>query len=75
MPRTLLQNLVDAGMVDESDVFGGAWDDNDDLLRALINANLPGGDLDLGMWKLLAVATLSFASVSTLLEYLVQAAR
>jgi hypothetical protein len=41
----------------------------------LINADLPSGDLDVGMWKLLAVAALSFAGVSTLLGYLVQAAR
>jgi hypothetical protein len=50
-------------------------DDNDDLLRTLINADLLGGDLDLGVWKLLAVATLSFTGVPTLLGYLVQAAR
>jgi len=60
-PRPLLlQNVVNAGVVDESDVFGGAGDDNDDFLRSLINADLPGGNLDLGVWKLLAIATLSF---------------
>jgi hypothetical protein len=53
-------------MVDESDVFSGARDDNDDLPRALINA-----DLDLGMWNLLVVTALSFASVPALLRYLV----
>jgi hypothetical protein len=48
MPRPLLlRNLIDAGMVNESDVFGGVGDDNDDFLRALINADLPGRDLDL----------------------------
>jgi hypothetical protein len=61
-------------MVDESDVFGGTRDDNDDLLRALINADLPSWDLDLGVWNLLAVMALSFASVPTLLRYPVQAA-
>ena len=50
-------------MVDESDIFGGAGDDNDDLLRALINADLPSRDLDLGVWKLLAIVALSFAGV------------
>lgn len=75
--RTFLQNLVDAGVVDESDVFGGAGDDDDDddLLRALIDADLPGGDADLGMlWKLPAVAALSFAGVPALLGYLGDAA-
>jgi hypothetical protein len=62
-------------VVDQSDVFGGAGDDNDDLLWALINADLPDEDLDLGMWKLMAVAALSLAGVPMLLEYLVQAAR
>ena len=71
----LLQNLVDAGIVDESNVFGGAGGDNDDLLRALINADLPRGDLDLGVWKLLAVVAPSFAGLPALLGYLVQAAR
>ncbi|XP_066382128.1 uncharacterized protein [Miscanthus floridulus] len=72
--RTFLQNLVDAGVVDESDVFGGAGDD-DDLLRALIDADLPGGDPDLGvLWKLPAVAALSFAGVPALLGYLGDAA-
>jgi hypothetical protein len=37
--------------------------------------DLPGRDLDLGVWKLLTVATLSFTGVPTLLGYLVQAAR
>jgi hypothetical protein len=41
----LLQNLVDAGVVDESDVFGDAVDDNDDFLRALIKADLLVGTL------------------------------
>ena len=62
-------------MVNESDVFGGAGDDNGNLLWALINTDLPGGDLDLDVWKLLAIVALSFAGVPTLLEYLVQAAR
>jgi hypothetical protein len=62
-------------VVDESNIFGGAGYDNDDFLRALINMDLPNGDLDLGMWKLLVVATLSFTDVPTLLGYLVQAAR
>jgi hypothetical protein len=52
---------------DELDVFGGAGEDNYDLLRALINADLLGGDLDLGVWKLLVVATLSFTGVLVLL--------
>lgn len=73
--RTFLQNLVDAGVVDESDVFGGAEDDDDDLLRALIDADLPGGDPDLSvLWKLPAVAALSFAGVPALLGYLGDAA-
>jgi hypothetical protein len=54
-------------MVDVSDVFGSAGDDNDDLLRALINADLPGGDVDVGVWNLLVVAVLAFARVSALL--------
>jgi hypothetical protein len=62
-------------MVDESDVFGGTGDNNGDLLWALINADVPSGDLDLGVWKLLAVVALSFAGVPTLLGYLVQAAK
>jgi hypothetical protein len=62
-------------VVDESDVFGVAGDDNDDLLRTLINVDLPSRDLNLGMWKLLAVAALSFAGVPVLLGYLIQAAR
>ena len=75
-PRPLLlQNVVNAGVVDESDVFGGAGDDNDDFLRSLINADLPGGNLDLGVWKLLAIAALSFVGVPALLGYLVQASR
>jgi hypothetical protein len=53
-PGPLLQNLVDAGVVDESNVFGGTRDDNDDFLLSLINADLPSEDLDLGVWKLLA---------------------
>ncbi|RLN08196.1 hypothetical protein C2845_PM11G24280 [Panicum miliaceum] len=71
--RTFLQNLVDAGVVDESEVFGGA--DDDDLLRALIDADLPGGDPDLSvLWKLPVVAALSFAGVPALLGYLGDAA-
>ncbi|CAN6253105.1 unnamed protein product [Urochloa humidicola] len=71
--RTFLQNLVDAGVVDESDVFGGAEDDG--LLRALLDADLPGGDPDLGvLWKLPAVAAFSFAGVPALLGYLGNAA-
>ena len=62
-------------MVNESDVFGGVGDDSDDFLWALNNADLPGRDLDLGMWKLLAITSLSFAGVPALLGYLVQAAR
>jgi hypothetical protein len=62
-------------MVDESDVFSGAGDDNDNFLWALIYMDLPGGGLDLGVRKLLAVAVLSFIDVPTLLVYLVQAAR
>lgn len=73
--RTFLQNLVDAGVVDESDVFGSAEEEEDDLLRALIDADLPGGDPDLGvLWKLPAVAALSFAGVPALLGYLGDAA-
>jgi hypothetical protein len=34
---------------DELDVFGGAGDDNNDLLQALINVDLPSRDLDLGV--------------------------
>jgi hypothetical protein len=37
--------------------------------------DLPGGDLDLGVWKLLTVMALSFTGVPTLLGYLVQAVR
>ena len=62
-------------MVDKSDIFGGAGDDNDDLFRARINADLPCEDLDLGVWKLLVVMALSFVGVPTLVGYLVQAAR
>ena len=62
-------------MVDESDIFGSAGDNNDNLLRALINADLPSRDLDLGVWKLLAVVAPSFAGLPALLGYLVQAAR
>jgi hypothetical protein len=61
-------------VVDESDVFGGARDDNDDFLQVLINVDLPGRDLQLSVWKLLAIAALSFTGVPTLLEYIVQAA-
>ena len=43
MPHPLLQNLVNTGVVDESNVFSGAGDDNNDLLQALINVDLPGG--------------------------------
>jgi hypothetical protein len=74
-PRPLLQNLVDADVVDESNVFGGTGDDNDDFLLSLINTDLPSEDLDLGVWKLLAVTALSFANVAVLLGYLIQAAR
>jgi hypothetical protein len=49
MLRPLLQNLIDAGVVNELNVFYGAGDDNDDFLRALINTDLPSGDLDLGV--------------------------
>jgi hypothetical protein len=56
-------------------VFGGVRDDNDDLLRTLINVDLPGGDLNLSVWKLLAISSLSFTGVPTLLGYLVQTAR
>ncbi|CAN6245920.1 unnamed protein product [Urochloa humidicola] len=70
--RTFLQNLVDAGVVDESDVFGA---EDDGLLRALLDADLPGGDPDLGvLWKLPAVAAFSFAGVPALLGYLGNAA-
>jgi hypothetical protein len=70
--RTFLQNLVDAGVVDESEVFGGG---EDDFLRALIDADLPGKDPDLGvLWKLPAVAAFSFAGVPALLGYLGDAA-
>jgi hypothetical protein len=62
-------------VVDELDIFNSAGDDNYNLLRALIYADHPSGDLDLGMWKLLAVAALSFAGVPVLLRYLVQGAR
>jgi hypothetical protein len=61
-PRPLLQNLVDADVVDESNVFGGTGDDNDDFFLSLINADL-------------AVTALSFANVAVLLGYLIQAAR
>jgi hypothetical protein len=48
MSRPLLfQILIDAGMVNESDVYSGVGDNNNDLLRALINADLLGGNLDL----------------------------
>jgi hypothetical protein len=50
-------------------------DDNDDFLRALINVEIPGRNLDLGVWKLLAVTALSFAGMPALFGYLVQAAR
>jgi hypothetical protein len=60
-------------VVDESSVFGNTGDDSDDFLWMLINADLPIGDPNLGMWKLLAVAALSFASVPVLLGYLIQA--
>lgn len=70
--RTFLQNLVDAGVVDESEVFGG---EEGDFLRALIDADLPGRDPDLGvLWKLPAVAAFSFAGVPALLGYLGDAA-
>jgi hypothetical protein len=62
-------------VVDELDVFGYVGGDNDDFLRALINVDLPGRDLNPGVWKLLAVAELSFAGVPALLGYLVQTAR
>jgi hypothetical protein len=70
--RTFLQNLVDAGVVDESEAFGG---DEGDFLRTLIDADLPDGDPDLGvLWKLPAVAAFSFAGVPALLGYLGDAA-
>jgi hypothetical protein len=37
--------------------------------------DLLGEGLNLGMWKLMAAAVLSFAGMPTLLGYLVQAAR
>jgi hypothetical protein len=37
--------------------------------------DLLGGGLDLGVWKLMVVAVLSFAGMPTLLGYLVQATR
>ncbi|KAL6912041.1 hypothetical protein ACP4OV_000846 [Aristida adscensionis] len=70
--RTFLRNLVDTGVVDESEVFGG---EEGDLLRRLVDADLPGGDPDLGvLWKLPAVAALSFAGVPALLGCLGDAA-
>ncbi|KAL6633453.1 hypothetical protein ACP70R_026124 [Stipagrostis hirtigluma subsp. patula] len=70
--RTFLRNLVDAGVVDESEVFGG---EEGDFLRALIDADLPGGDPDLSvLWKLPAVAAFSFAGVPALLGWLGDAA-
>ncbi|KAG8072594.1 hypothetical protein GUJ93_ZPchr0006g43043 [Zizania palustris] len=70
--RTFLQNLVDAGVADESTVFGG---EEDEFLRALIDADLPGRSPDLSvLWKLPAVAVASFAGVPALLGYLGEAA-
>ncbi|KAM0926815.1 hypothetical protein ACQ4PT_003011 [Festuca glaucescens] len=73
--RTFLQNLVDAGLADESDLFGtGAANDDDDgdLLRAFLDADLSA---DLGaLWKLPALAAFSFAAVPALLGYLGDAA-
>lgn len=71
--RTFLQNLVDAGLADESDLFGtGAANDDDDLLRAFLDADLTA---DLGaLWKLPALAAFSFAAVPALLGYLGDAA-
>jgi hypothetical protein len=60
---------LEARPTPESDIFGGTRDDNDDFLHTLINA-----DLDLGMWKLLAIVALSFVGVPALLRYLVQVA-
>jgi hypothetical protein len=50
-------------VVDELDIFGCVGGDNDDFLRDLINVDLPARNLNLGVWKLLAVAALSFAGV------------
>lgn len=73
--RTFLQNLVDAGVVDESDLFGtgsATNDADDDLLRAFLDADLTA---DLGaLWKLPALAAFSFAAVPALLGYLGDAA-
>ncbi|KAM0926812.1 hypothetical protein ACQ4PT_003008 [Festuca glaucescens] len=72
--RTFLQNLVDAGLVDESELFGtgSAANDDDDLLRAFRDADLTA---DLGaLWKLPALAAFSFAGVPALLGYLGDAA-
>ncbi|KAI4982202.1 hypothetical protein ZWY2020_022694 [Hordeum vulgare] len=70
--RTFLQNLVDAGLTDESEAFGG---EDDELLRSLLDADLPGRSPDLGvLWKLPAVAAFSFAGVPALLGCLGDAA-
>lgn len=62
--RTLLQSLVDAGVIEESEAFGGAEDDDDELLRAFLDA----------LWKLPALAAFSFAGIPALLRYLGEAA-
>ncbi|KAF0931245.1 hypothetical protein E2562_002593 [Oryza meyeriana var. granulata] len=70
--RTFLQNLVEAGVADESTVFGG---EKDEFLRALIDADLPGRSPDLSvLWKFPAVALASFVGVPALLGYLGEAA-
>ncbi|KAM0845785.1 hypothetical protein ACQ4PT_056130 [Festuca glaucescens] len=70
--RTFLQNLVDAGLADESEVFGSGGKDDDELLRAFLHADLSA---DLGaLWKLPALAAFSFAGVPALLGYLGDAA-
>ncbi|KAM0926814.1 hypothetical protein ACQ4PT_003010 [Festuca glaucescens] len=66
--RTFLQNLVGAGLVDESELFGTAANDDDDLLRAFLDADLGA------LWKLPALAAFSFAAVPALLRYLGDAA-
>jgi hypothetical protein len=70
--RTFLQNLVDAGLADESEVFGSGGKDDDELLRAFLDADVRP---DLGaLWKLPALAAFSFAGVPALLGYLGDAA-
>jgi hypothetical protein len=70
--RTFLQNLVDAGLADESEVFGSGGKDDDELLRAFLDADVSP---DLGaLWKLPALAAFSFAGVPALLGYFGDAA-